>query len=254
MSFERPGMTPGTGSPEPAPTPPSEPATDPSPGGTPIALQLQVLSTEHWSLLASRSLAWNESFARAGMFLSALSGAIVALALVAQASDFGDAFRIFALVILPVVLFIGVTTLLRLGLANYHDGVCVLGMNRIRGAYVERVPEVERFLVMSPHDDDDSVWASMGMDPEYPVGVTLLASAPTLVGVLNAALAGSILGIAAIQLGSGATTAWIAAVVGFVLTFGLQVWFGRREALRPRPGLFTPINPGPRGRPDGEGV
>ena len=81
MSFERPGMTPGSGGPEPAPTPPSDPVPDTSDGGTPIALQLQVLSTEHWSLLASRSLAWNESFARAGMFLSALSGAIVALAL-----------------------------------------------------------------------------------------------------------------------------------------------------------------------------
>jgi hypothetical protein len=241
MSFERPGMTPGTGGPEPAPTPPTEPGT----GGTPLALQLQVLSTEHWSLLASRSLAWNESFARAGMFLSALAGAIVALALVAQASEFGDAFRIFALVILPVVLFIGLTTLVRLGIANYHDGICVLGMNRIRGAYVERVPEVERYFVMSPHDDDASVWSSMGMIPYYPIGVTLLASAPTLVSVLNGVLAGTILGIAAIQLGVGIAAAWVAAVAGFVLAFGLQVWFGRREALRPRPDVFTPMNPAP---------
>jgi hypothetical protein len=249
MSFERPGVTPGSG-PEPAPTPPTEPPAEPGTGGTPLALQLQVLSTEHWSLLASRSLAWNESFARAGMFLSALSGAIVALALVAQASSFGDAFRIFALVILPVVLFIGVTTLLRLGIANYHDGICVLGMNRIRGAYVERVPEVERYFVMSPHDDEASVWSSMGMDPSYPIGVTLLASAPTLISVLNAVLAGAILGIAAIQLGSATGPAWIAAITGFVLAFGLQVWFGRREALRPRPDVFTPMNPAPREGPD----
>jgi hypothetical protein len=48
------------------------------------ALRLQILSTEHWSLLASRSLAWNEVFGRTGMFLSALSGAIVALALVGR--------------------------------------------------------------------------------------------------------------------------------------------------------------------------
>ena len=211
-----------------------------------MALQLQVLSTEHWSLLASRSLAWNESFARAGMFLSALSGAIVALALVAQASAFGDAFRIFALVILPVVLFIGLTTLLRLGIANYHDGVCVLGMNRIRGAYLERVPEVERYLVMSSHDDDDSVWASMGMDPSYPIGVTLLASAPTLVAVLNAVVTAAIIGIAAIQLGTDASVAWVGAIVAFVLAFGLQAWWGRRDALRERPELFTPINPAPR--------
>ncbi len=245
MAFERPGATPGT-SPEPAPTPPLEPVAEPSGGGTPMAMQLQVLSTEHWSLLASRSLAWNESFARAGMFLSALSGAIVALALVAQASEFGDAFRIFALVILPVVLFIGLTTLLRLGIANYPDGVCVLGMNRIRGAYVERVPEVERYLVMSPHDDADSVWASMGMDPTYPIGVTLMASAPTLIAVLNAVLTAAIIGIGAIQLEADAAVAWVGAIVGFVLAFGLQAWFGRREAMRGRSELFTPINPAPR--------
>ena len=82
MSIERSTAGTGIGA-EPAPTP--------APGeigaGTPLALQLQVLSTEHWSLLASRSLAWNESFSRAGMFLSTLTGAIVALALVAQATE-----------------------------------------------------------------------------------------------------------------------------------------------------------------------
>ena len=74
------------------------------------ALRVQLLATEHWSLLATRSLSWNESFARAGMFLTLLSGAIVALALVAQATSFGDAFVLFAVMILPVVLFIGVAT------------------------------------------------------------------------------------------------------------------------------------------------
>lgn len=246
MSFERPGATPGT-SPEPAPTPPSEPVVETTAGGgTPMAFQLQVLSTEHWSLLASRSLAWNESFARAGMFLSALSGAIVSLALVAQASTFGDGFRIFALVILPVVLFIGLTTLLRLGIANYHDGICVLGMNRIRGAYLERVPEVGRYFVMESHDDDASVWTSMGMDPSYPIGVTLLASAPTLVAALNAVIAAAIIGIAAIQLGADAWIAWVGAILGFVIVFVVQAWWGRHEAMRSRPEVYSPINPAPR--------
>ena len=38
----------------------------------------------------------DELFTRAGMFLSTLSGAIVALALVAQATSFGDEFATFA--------------------------------------------------------------------------------------------------------------------------------------------------------------
>ena len=40
---------------------------------------LQILSTEHWSLLASRSLAYNEAFSRAGMFLSFLSATLIVI-------------------------------------------------------------------------------------------------------------------------------------------------------------------------------
>ena len=45
---------------------------------------MQILSTEHWSLLATRSLSWSESFARAGLFLSVVSATVVALALVGR--------------------------------------------------------------------------------------------------------------------------------------------------------------------------
>ena len=160
MSFERPST--GTGIASEPGLPPPEPdagrSTGDGPGaeaGAPISasMRLQILSTEHWSLLASRSLAWNESFSRAGMFLAALSGAIVALALVAQATDFGDGFLLTALVILPVVLFVGTATVVRLGDSNYHDAICIIGMNRIRHAYLELAPELEPYFVMGSHDD-----------------------------------------------------------------------------------------------------
>src|SRR5881409_1123072 len=71
MSFERVAVGTGIGA-EPAPiTRLGE--TAPTDGVSP-AMRLQILSTEHWSLLASRSLAWNESFSRAGMFLTTLTG------------------------------------------------------------------------------------------------------------------------------------------------------------------------------------
>src|SRR5262249_6765209 len=118
-------------------------------GGDPsrVGLQLQVLSTEHWGLLATRSMAWNEIFTRASIFLSALSGAIVALALVAQATAFGDAFAALALVVLPVVFFLGLATFLRLSQASRGDFRWVVGMNRIRTAYLQIVPEVAPYLV-----------------------------------------------------------------------------------------------------------
>jgi hypothetical protein len=89
MAYERPAGV-GQG-PEPLPT--STAAAAQSGVEPSVAVRLQILSTEHWSLLGSRSLAWNESFSRAGMFLSTVTGAIVALALVAQASEFGQGFR-----------------------------------------------------------------------------------------------------------------------------------------------------------------
>ena len=47
----------------------------------PDALRIQILATEHWGMLATRSMTWNEMFARAGMFITVLSASIVSMAL-----------------------------------------------------------------------------------------------------------------------------------------------------------------------------
>jgi hypothetical protein len=96
------------------PRDPANVLADGRPGDLPPALRLQILTTEHWSLLSTRALSWNEAFSRATMFLSVLAGAVVALALVAQATAFGEGFLTFALLVLPVVLFVGVATFVRL--------------------------------------------------------------------------------------------------------------------------------------------
>lgn len=200
MSFERvAGIAIGA---EPGPAPRADEAA-PTGGASP-SMRLQILSTEHWSLLASRSLAWNESFSRAGMFLTTLSGAIVALGLVGGVSGFGEAFTLFALVILPVVLFIGVATWIRLGASNYHEAQCVIGMNRIRAAYLER------YFVMSAHDDFPGIGVTMGVQPGGGRAfwvAQMLAGRPTVVTILNAVLAGGIAAIAALRIGAAPSTA-----------------------------------------------
>src|SRR2546423_2626941 len=85
------------------------------------ASKLQVLATEHWSLLATRSLTYTESLGRVNMFLAILSGAVIALALVAQADRFGPTFTSVAILMLLVVLFAGVTTIGRLTYLNRDD-------------------------------------------------------------------------------------------------------------------------------------
>ena len=224
MSFERP-FGPGA---EPAPTPAPSGAEVVPEGGVTPALRLQIMSTEHWSLLASRSLAWNESFSRAGMFLSTLSGAIVALALVAQASEFGEGFRLFGLVILPVVFLIGVGTNLRMGMSNVHDAQCVIGMNRIRAGYLELAPDLDRFFVMGTTDDLRGFALTM-VQRDTPMLVQILASTPLLVSIVNSILFGAIVSLLAMQLGLDAPPAVALGAAGFLGSLLAFSWYAGRQ-------------------------
>ncbi len=197
-------------------------------GAVTPSMRLQILSTEHWSLLASRSLAWNEVFARAGTYLSALSGAIVALALAGQGTGFGDTFLLFGIVVLPVVLFIGIATWLRMGASNYHDAQCVIGMNRIRGAYLELAPELAPYFVMSAHDDRRGMGITMGLSPGTPSIVHMIASTPFVVVVINAAVAAGIAGMAAAYLRLAPLAAVAAALVAFLVVLLAQMRYARR--------------------------
>jgi hypothetical protein len=164
----------------------------------PTALRMQILTTEHWSLLASRGLAWNESFSRAAMYLSTLTGAMVALGLVAGMNSLGNLFTVFALVILPVVLFVGIATFVRMSAVNYHDAMTVVGMNRIRGAYLELVPELEPYFVMGTHDDPTGIAVTMAVPPNSTPAMHVISATPFVVNVLNAVVASAIAAIAAV--------------------------------------------------------
>jgi hypothetical protein len=225
MTFEqRAGLPPEAG-PTPGPASGSIP--------TPVQIRLQILSTEHWSLLASRSLAWNESFTRAGMFLSTLSGAIVALSLIGGVDGFSDSFLNVALVVLPVVLFVGVGTWLRMAAANYHDAMTVFGMNRIRAAYLEVAPELAPYFVMGTHDDPAGIGITMAVPPGTAPWVHLVAGTPTLVIVLNGVLAGAIVALAAIRfLSVPGALGLAAAVVAAVLVIAVEVQFAQRNIRR----------------------
>jgi hypothetical protein len=186
---------------------------------------LQILTTEHWSLLTSRSLGYTEAMSRAALFIAALSGAVVALALVAQATDFGDGFVAFALVLLPVVFFIGVVTIVRLGQINAEDTIWVQGINRLRHAYLELAPELEPYFVTSPYDDAAGVLASSPRSkPRTPFQA--FVAAPGLIAVLDAVVAGATAGIAALGLDLGVAGSLAVGSVAFLLTLAGFVAFG----------------------------
>jgi len=237
---------------EPGPTPVVGAATTSTAGGpTPVQIRLQILSTEHWSLLASRSLAWNETFSRAGMYLSTLSGAMVALGLIVGADGFGDAFFIFGLVILPIVLFVGIGTWLRMGAANYHDAITVVGMNRIRGAYLEIAPDLEPYFVMGVHDDAPGIGITMALPPGTPTAIFLMSATPFLIMVLNSVVAGAILALVAIRfLSANAPVALLAALVGALLVMVLEFRVATKNIRRVQDN-GTPMFPTPPGERPG---
>jgi len=113
----------------------------------PEAVRVQILATEHWSLLATRNIAYGAIYSRATIFLTVVSAAVVALALAAEATEFGDRFYVFALLVLPIAFFIGVGTYIRLVDARIEDFWLLSGLNRLRHAYLEISPGLEPYFV-----------------------------------------------------------------------------------------------------------
>jgi hypothetical protein len=221
----------------------NQPVEAPVVASTPgAALQIQILATEHWSLLATRSQTWNESFARAQMFLSVVSGSVIALALVAEATAFGSGFTAFALVLLPVVLFLGLTTYIRLVAVNHDETRWVLGMNRIRAAYLELAPDLERWFITSHHDDERGAFVTAGWGT-FPTLFGYVTT-PAAVGVVDAVIAGVIVVLGTRALGLDAP---VAAVLGVVTAVALNLALTgyARWAYRRWRELYPPVSPTP---------
>jgi hypothetical protein len=184
-------------------------------------VRAQILATEHWSLLATRSMTWNEVFSRASMFITVLSAAVVALALVAQATAFGSAFYTFALLTLPIVLLVGLATLIRLSDANGEDFWLVSGMNRLRHGYLELAPELEPYFVTEKHDDEASVMASYGLGARLRLS-RILAGTPNIVAAINIVVFGVFAALVAQTLGASDQVALLVGVLAaLALTAGL---------------------------------
>lgn len=211
---------------------------------TPLSpdLRLQILTTEHWSLLSTRSMSWNEAFSRAAMFLSALSGAVVALALVAQATSFGEGFTTFALLVLPVVLFLGVATFVRLVEINYEDVRWVIGMNLLRHAYLEAAPELRPYFVTGWHDDEAGIMATFGARTGPGRFTHEFVTTPGVLAVIDGVLAGIFAGIVGFRFGAATPAVLVVAVVVGLLAIALLAVYQYRGAVRPRV-LWTPRFP-----------
>jgi hypothetical protein len=208
---------------------------EPSPGWSGL---LSALTTEHFTLQSARSSMITESLGRTTIYLGTLSATLVAFALIAQGDTTEDDFRLFALILLPALIFLGTVTFVRVLENSIEDTIYVMAINRIRHYYMEHAGEDSRYFTLAGNDDLEGAYANMGLAasrwrPFFSVGAVL--------ALINSMVAGALVGVALDALASRE----VALVVGVLVTaaaFGVHYRAGWSRYRRAIEGL-TPIFP-----------
>jgi hypothetical protein len=124
---------------------PDAPAAALGPGAGPAAT---FASTEHFNLQTARALTVSEANGRASIYLAALSSNLIALAFIGQMSRLGVAFYAFALILLPVLAFVGTVTFLRLVQSSVEDIAYAQRIALLRSYYLRVSPELAPYMVV----------------------------------------------------------------------------------------------------------
>jgi hypothetical protein len=201
-------------------------AKDPRPAA------VSFVTTEHFVLQGSRAWTISESTGRASMFLTAVSGGLVALGLVATASGIGSAFYAFALIVLPTLAFVGLVTFERALQSGVEDYGYARRIAVLRGFYFDNAPEVTPYLLSVPEAERVRV---QGLGGGRWQGLRTVAG---MVGVIACVLFGSTIGLAVAvafdhELALSLVAGGVAALVALVALMRFQRAAWTRAAAEP---------------------
>jgi hypothetical protein len=129
---------------------------------------------------------------------------------------------------------VGVLTQMRVGNASMEDLAHVIGMNRLRAAYVNLDPAIEHYLVTSAHDDDAGLWRTYNHLVGPNTRLQPLASSGAFIMVLNAGLAATFGALVASGRGAAVPVVTTAAVVCAAVFLGVSILLGMRQFKRIR--------------------
>jgi hypothetical protein len=164
------------------------------------------VTTEHFNLQGARSSTISESTSRATMFLSAVSGGLVALGLVAAAAKTGVAFYMFGLILLPTLAFVGLATFHRVLQSGLEDLAYAHRIAQLRDYYFDHAPELAGYL-LNPAERLPSPGLGIGLWQQF---VTVAG----MVAVITSVLAGSAGGLlAAVASGHSLVAALVVGLV-----------------------------------------
>lgn len=208
---------------------------------------LQILSTEHWSQLSARTLAYNEAFTRGGMFLTFLSMSFVALALLSQGMSFDDQFLAVTAIVMAFDFVIGLTTYFRISGANADDLRALHAMARIRHGYVQAAPFLEPYFTSPTHDNIESVLTSYGELSTSWIGQLMyaLTTSGGMIGLITSMVGGVLVAVIALLFGvSGSAPIWIG-IGGCIVIFAVMaaVTFGSVPRYQASVAALFPADP-----------
>jgi hypothetical protein len=209
---------------------------------------IEVLRGEYSVMLTALTASWSVSMSRTSVFLGVLSAAGVALGFAAQGGGFGPTFYGFALVLLPVTLFLGLATFIKQVQIGREAVIYIIGMNRIRHFLAESVPGTAPFFVLSIHDDELSLYRNIGAGmerrpPRFRLAFALVQT-QGVVAVVCGVVAGAIGGLAATWAALAAPWPWLLAGILFLGTTGglLAYWQASIAELQ---AAIRPMHPTP---------
>ncbi len=194
--------------------------------------KLQAALGPEYALLGGLlSTTWSASLTRTSIFLFTLSSAGVALGFAAQAGIDRGYFRDLALVVLPIVLFIGVTTFIRVVQLQRESVVYLTGLNRIRRLMQDGAPGSAPYYVLPRNDDVAAIFSGPGTGmpghaPRFRL-LNLVSQTQGVVGIVTAAVAAAFAGLAVAPLGSLAVV--ILAGAAFLVTLVVLFTYWQRS-------------------------
>jgi xanthosine utilization system XapX-like protein len=184
-------------------------------------------TTEHFNLQTERAATIGEANGRASIFLGSVSAGLVALGFAAQGGNSLATVRAFALILFPVLVFVGLSTFERVLQVSIEDLALGIRINRIRRFYLEAAPGLRGWLAPTPMADTfEAAVASLGLKPRP--GQVLLTVAGTI-SIVNSALAGVWVGMAASFLPGPAV---VPAVMGLAAMLGATIGQHRYQMRR----------------------
>jgi hypothetical protein len=202
-------------------------------------------TTEHFNLQTARVATVSEANGRASIYLAALSSNLIALAFIGQMSRLGTAFYAFALILLPVLAFMGAVTFKRLVQSSIEDIAYAQRIARLRSFYLGLGPELEPFMLVvhGPRAE-----RALHHEQVRPSAWQLMLTTAGMVGVVNSVVIGACAGLAVetLPMGSLVITLMAGSIAGLVALL-LQRRHHRRvrDAYRPeridRAAIFVPL-------------